>query len=327
LYAAFRWRRRPRDVPAVTSTAGERLQSMVRSLVTAERRRPGELEAALREAGLDGRLSTDVARVYDELAMLRFAPEGMLSETAVEADAARILGAWPRRAGRIGAFAVLLSCCFTAPSRAQTSADSLYQAERYAAAASLYRRDAMVFPNSARRWYAVGAASWAAGQDASAAAAWLRALQLAPRSKDVRQAWVQVARFSGDLQRVGRVPPVTPAELALIAAVMWALAWIILGLRRTSSAVALFVVAFGFLAGAAVLEGIQHRSLAVLARGVQLRDAPHGLADEIGRAPELAVVEVLEQRAAWRMIETPQHVRGWVPSTAIVEVRPLDSRP
>jgi hypothetical protein len=65
----------------------------------------------------------------------------------------------------------------------------------------------------------------------------------------------------------------------------------------------------------------------VLARGVQLRDAPHGLADEIGRAPELAVVEVLEQRAAWRMIETPQHVRGWVPSTAIVEVRPLDSRP
>ena len=327
LYAAFRWRRRPRDVPAVTSTAGERLQSMVRSLVTAERRRPGELEAALREAGLDGRLSTDVARVYDELAILRFAPEGMLSETAVEADAARILGAWPRRAGRIGAFAVLLSCCFTAPSRAQTSADSLYQAERYAAAASLYRRDAMVFPNSARRWYAVGAASWAAGQDASAAAAWLRALQLAPRSKDVRQAWVQVARFSGDLQRVGRVPPVTPAELALIAAVMWALAWIILGLRRTSSAVALFVVAFGFLAGAVVLEGIQHRSLAVLARGVQLRDAPHGLADEIGRAPELAVVEVLEQRAAWRMIETPQHVRGWVPSTAIVEVRPLDSRP
>ena len=327
VYAAFRWKRRPKEAPKASSTAGERLQSLVRSLVAPERRRPGELEAALREAGLDGRLSIDVARVYDELAMLRFAPEGMLSETAVEADAARIIGSWPRRAGRIGAFLLILLSLMSAPSHAQSSADSLYQAERYAAAASLYRRDAMVFPNSARRWYAVGAASWAAGQDASAAAAWLRALQLAPRSEDVRQAWAQIARFSGDLQRVGRVPPVTPAELAVIAAVLWALSWLLLGFRRTSSAVALFVVALGFITGAAVLEGIQGRPLAVLARAVQLRDAPHGLAEEIGRAQELGVVQVIEQRAAWRLIETPQHVRGWVPSTAIVEVRPLDSRP
>ena len=327
LIASARLRRRPGEAHAITLSAGERLQSMVRSLVAAERRRPGELETALREAGLDGRLSTDVARVYDQLAMLRFAPQGMLSETAVEADAARILGAWPRRAGRIAALVLMFTCMLAPPGRAQTSADSLYQAERYAAASSLYRRDALLFPNSARRWYAVGAASWAAGQNASAAAAWLRALQLAPRSEDVRQAWAQIARFSADLQRVGRGPPVTPAELAVLAAIMWALAWLVLALRRTSSAIALFVIAIGFIAGAAVLAGVQRRSLAVLARAVQLRDAPHGLADEIGRAQELAVVEIIEQRTAWRLIETPQHVRGWVPSTAIVEVRPLDSRP
>jgi hypothetical protein len=327
LYGAYRWRQRPRSAPAATATAGERLQSLVRSLVEPERRRPGEMEAALREAGLDGGLSIDAARVYDELAMLRFAPRGMLSEGAVEADAARILGAWPRRAGRAGVITVFLAASLAAPAVSQSSADSLYHAERYAAAASLYRRDALVFPNSARRWYAVGAASWAAGQDASAAAAWLRALQLAPRSEDVRQAWGQVARFSGDLQRAGRVPPVTPAELAVVAVLLWALGWIVLGLRRRSSAIALGVLALGFTVGAAVLAGIQRRPLAVLARAVQLRDAPHGLAEEIGRAQVLAVVEVIEQRAAWRLIETPQHQRGWVPSTAIVEVRPLDSRP
>jgi hypothetical protein len=116
-------------------------------------------------------------------------------------------------------------------------------------------------------------------------------------------------------------------ELTVIAAVMWALAWLVVGLRRTGSAIALFVIAIGFTVGAAVMAGIQRQSLAVLARAVQLRDAPHGLAEEIGRAQELAVVDVLEQRGAWRLIQTPQHVRGWVPSTAIVEVRPLDSRP
>jgi hypothetical protein len=213
LYAAFRWRRRPRDVPAVTSTAGERLQSMVRSLVTAERRRPGELEAALREAGLDGRLSTDVARVYDELAMLRFAPEGMLSETAVEADAARILGAWPRRAGRIGAFAV----CFRAasPRRHERKPARIRSIKRNGTPrqASLYRRDAMVFPNSARRWYAVGAASWAAGQDASAAAAWLRRSSSRPgrrtcgrpgcRSRVLRRSPARGARSSRHTGRAG----------------------------------------------------------------------------------------------------------------------------
>jgi hypothetical protein len=327
LYGLRRWNRRPREGPRVEVTAGERLQAMVRSLVAPERRRPGELEAALREAGLDGRMSSDVARVYDDLAVLRFAPAGSISETAVEAQAAKILGSWPRRAGRFAVLALLLGGTFVGPIHAQSSADSLYASERYAAAASLYRRDAMVFPSSARRWYAVGAASWAAGQDASAAAAWLTALRLAPRSEDVRQAWGQIARFSGDLQRVGRVPPFTPAELGVTAAILWALAWIVLGLRRTSSAVALFVIALGFTVGALVLGAIEREPLAVLARSVQLRDAPHGLADEIGRAQELGVVRVVEQRAGWRLIETRLNVRGWIPATAVVEVRPLDSRP
>ena len=234
---------------------------------------------------------------------------------------------WPSRVGGVGVIALLLAFTVLQPAAAQSSADSLYEAGHHELAASLYRRDAMVFPTSARRWYAVGAASWAAGQDASAAAAWLTALRLAPRSEDVRQAWAQIARFSGDLQRVGQVPPFTPSELAVVAAVMWALAWIVVGLRRRSSAIALFVIALGFAAGAMVLASIERQPLAVLARAVQLRDAPHGLAEEIGRAQELAVVEVVEQRAAWRLIETRQHLRGWIPATAVVEVRALDSRP
>lgn len=327
IYASTRSVRRPRAGPRADQSAGERLQGMVRALVVPERRRPGELEAALREAGLDGRLSTEVARVYDQLAVLRFAPAGEVSATAVEADASRILGAWPRRAGRVGLVASALLLSVVAPGSAQTSADSLYQAEHFAAAAALYRRDAIVFPASARRWYAVGAASWAAGQDASAAAAWLTARRLAPRSEDVRQAWSQVARFSADLQRVGRVPPVTPAELGVVAALVWALAWLLFGLRRRKGALAVFVLAVGTGAAAVVLAGIEHQPLGVLARAVQLRDAPHGLAEEISRAQELGVVQVIEQRSGWRLIETRQHVRGWVPATAVVEVRPLDSRP
>lgn len=327
IYGARRTRARPREGPRAAASAGQRLQALVRTLVVPERRRPGELEAALREAGLDGGLSVDVARVYDELAVLRFAPSGSVSESAVEARAARILGAWPRRVGRgVTTVAVLLAAT-AGTAASQTSADSLYDAGHYAAAAALYRQDAMNFPASARRWYAVGAAAWAAGQDASASAAWLTALRLAPRSEDVRQAWGQVSRFSADLQRAGRIPPVTPAELGLGAAVIWSLACLAFGLRRPRAALAIGLVAVATAAGATALAGIERQPLGVLARAVQLRDAPHGLAEEIGRAQELGVVKVVERRSAWRLIETRQQVRGWVPATAIVEVRALDSRP
>ena len=64
LYVAFRWRRRPRVAPVPSSSAGERLQQMVRALVDPERRRPGELEAAI--GGLPEVVDVAVFGVADE---------------------------------------------------------------------------------------------------------------------------------------------------------------------------------------------------------------------------------------------------------------------
>lgn len=326
---AARWRRGRRRPPvADPGRPGERLLARVRALVPdPERRRDGALEAALRETGLTARASADIARAYQVLAVRRFAPAAERDAPGAERDAARLLAGWPRRVRRGVMTGALMCLTWPAGLRAQSEADSLYHAERYSAAAALYYRDAVSSPGSARRWYAAGAAAWAGGQDARAASAWLTALRLAPRSREVRQAWTQVSRLSADLQRVGWVPPATPAELALLAAVIWSAGWLVLGVGRRRLGVAVLALALVAGAGAIGLRRQQRRPVGVLARAVQLRDVPHGLADETARAEVLAVVDVLEQRGGWRLVRAAGGARGWIPASALAEVRGLDSGP
>jgi tetratricopeptide (TPR) repeat protein len=323
---ALRFRpRRAEAPPARAADAPERLQAAVRAVVPhPERRREAELVTALREAGFDHAAGEEVARLYYQVAVRRFAPAGWGDED-VERRAEQVLARWPRRVRSV--LASLLLLLVAAPAVGQkSSADSLYATQRFAAAAALYHQDAARDPTSPRRWYAAGAAAWAAGQNASAAAAWLNALRLAPRSPDVRQAWRQVSRLSADLQQAGRVVPITPVELLLLGAMVWTAGWGLIALRRHRIGIAVLIGAALIAMGAWWLDRDQARPIAVLARTVRLREAPHGLADESGTADELAVVTLLEQRGGWRLVQSPSGARGWVPVTALAEVRGLNSR-
>jgi hypothetical protein len=303
------WRRRAgRSIPLATPAGASQLQVAVRSLVPdADDRREERLAASLREAGLDVAMSRDAARAYHQIATGRFDPSRPASPESLDLEAARILEHWPVRLRRQGAWLLAIVALAVVPpsALAQPTPDTL----------------------GVRGWYAEGTRAYQAGQDARAAADWIVARRLAPRNPEVRTAWVRVARLSRDLSDAGRVAPLTPAELLLLAGLCWAGGWLAWSRRRSRIALLLFGTAVLGGLGAGVVAWWYARPLAVLTREAAMRQAPHGLAPESGRAAEFAVVEVVATRPGWRLVESPGGVRGWVPGAVLAEVRRLDFTP
>ena len=316
IWAAARRRRRgglagPTNRP--TALASARLERLVRALVPdPDDRRPERLPCALREVGLGARPSDEAARVYHLLATARFDPAAPEAPNQLEAEAEQILRAWPRRASRLTLVA-LAALWLLAPA---------VQGQELTAPAG-----EVTAPVSARAWYLLGAEAFAAGQEARAAASWLVAHRLAPRSPQVNEAWRRVSLLSADLQRTGRVVPVTPVELLLLGALGWAGGWMALIVRRRRVAALAIGVGLAFLLAAVVLGRVYARPLGVVARAAALRQAPHGLAEETGRTEELTVVAIVAERAGWRLVRTESGMQGWMPEGALAEVRGLDFWP
>lgn len=302
-------RLRGRTGAAVGETAASPLlglQAAVRILVPdADDRREERLTHSLREAGLDAGLSREAARTYHQIATKRFDPGQTVAQEAIETEARRILGAWPRRLRRVVWVAVAAMAAGSGAASGQQPG-----------------------PRDPVAWYEAGARAYQAGQDARAAADWMVARRLAPRSPEVRQAWARLARLSRDLSEAGRVFPLTPVELFLLAIVAWILGWLAwFRWRWSRMTVVLLAGAAAAAAGTIGLTWWYARPVAVVSREASLRQAPHGLASESGRAAELAVVTVVSSRPGWRLVEGPGGVRGWVPAAALAEVRQLDFGP
>lgn len=306
----MRSRRRGRGLAASAArpAGAVDLQLAVRSLVPdADDRREERLAASLREAGLDAVVSRDAAKAYHQIAAGRFDPAHPASPESLDAEAGRILGGWPARLRHRSAWIIALLALAMSPSpaAARSAVDTL----------------------GARGWYAEGARAYQAGQDARAAADWVVAHRLAPRNAEIRGAWIRVARLSRDLSDAGRVSPLTPAELLLLGGACWAVGWIFWARRRTRVAALLFGLALASGVAAGAVAWWYGRPLAVVTREAAMRQAPHGLAPESGRAAEFAVVEIMASRPGWRLVESAGGVRGWVPGAVLAEVRRLDFRP
>jgi len=316
LWAMALRRRRGRVAgPSARSTVvgSARLEGLVRALVPdPEERRADRLPFALREVGLGVRLSDEAARVYHLLATVRFDPAEPEAPNRLEAEAELVLRAWPRRAGRATLVVLTTLSLMTAVARAQELVVPVRESVETA---------------SARTWYQRGAGAFAAGQEARAAAAWLVAHRLAPRSPEVNEAWRRVSLLSADLQRAGRVVPATPVELLLLGALCWAGGWLALIARRRRVAVFAIGTGLALLLAAAALGRAYARPLGVVARAAVLRQAPHGLAEETGRAEELTVVAIVAERAGWWLVRTESGLQGWMPDGALAEVRGLDFGP
>jgi tetratricopeptide (TPR) repeat protein len=207
----------------------------------------------------------------------------------------------------------------------ESAGDSLYRDQRFGAAAQEYLREAAVEPQAPRLWYNAGAAAFAAGNDAQAAAAWVVAHRLAPRSADIANAWRAMVLRSPDLGRAGRAAPLTPTELWVVALLAWFSAWILLAMRRRLPTLLSFTLALLFALAGWGLQVWYQRPLGVVSHLASVRDAPHGLAGEVARVDELMVVRILGERPGWRLVELRNGIRGWAPANAMVETGRLDS--
>jgi hypothetical protein len=99
------------------------------------------------------------------------------------------------------------------------------------AAADSFRARIDAQPFTAAHWYNLGSALYSAGEETGATAAWLKAAQLAPRSRQVRSAMELHPSPDRTTRRLTWTAPITPGEAFLLALTLWIVAWLLIGVR------------------------------------------------------------------------------------------------
>ncbi len=319
-------RQRPPPAQALT-----RFERALDTLTGSDEREAERIVAALRRAGVEREESEQAAHLHDRLRQLRYArPETRegREETLAE-EAAQWLARLPRRLGLrhlVGLLigAGMLSATTTAlqtPSPEALNAESAREAASTAQRARL-RQD----PGSAAAWHNLGAMRWMARDDAAAAAAWLEAYRLAPRSATVRRSWNDLALNHQQVRSWTPRLPVTPEELIISAVLLWLVTCLVSGWSprwRTPAAVLASTAVLALAVGLA----LRHRYAAPSAfttATVPVREAPHGLASAAGSVSGITMVSVEATDGAWLLIRAAGGVRGWIPAANAARVRGLD---
>ena len=341
LLVLWRGRRRaPAPIQPALPIEGTRLGGLEREFVRrltahvadAATREGVRLARALQAAGVERGVAARVVRVRDRLRAARYGPRSGEDLSKLGAELEQMLqalepqGRGNRTSGLGPAIGVLVLLAVGAASaQAQgTSAEALYQAGALRAAADSFAARAAADTLDAAHWYDLGATLYRSGAEGKAAAAWVRALRLAPRNSVIRHARALLPPGDAVTEDLLSVWPVTPGELALVAAVFWIACWIaaLLTRRRVVAAV-LGVVAIA----AAVLGQVERqrraRAVAVIVSpATPVRAAPYGTASaSLVLAPGVAViVEDDFNGGQWLRVRRPDGVNGWVQAGQVVRL-------
>lgn len=332
-------------VAASLSSAERALDRLLASLVPSAATRAGDgLPAALRAAGVAEPLVARTVAVRDRLLAQRYGP-GTGTESAALADEALAVAAElgsshrSRRARRSApatalGLALLVAVPISAAAAQSGSAAaaqsgrpdpmSLYAQGSVRAAAEGFAQQAAANPDDPAHWYNLGAAWYRAGDDARAAAAWIKAARLAPRDGTIRRALRLVPSPDPDTARRTRALPLTPPELALIAGLCWLAGWTVLLLRPSAArgGGALLAGALVFGIGAALAAREQSRPLAIVLDAAELRRSPHHRAPAIAPVAEGSAVRPIRREGGWTLAEAPDARQGWLPLDVLSIINP-----
>jgi len=319
-------RKAPRPDPGNSLAGAERrLDAALRSLVpAAQERDDGSLSRALRRAGLEPGTAEAVTALRDRLRAARFAPEGGTTTHAlireVDAAVARLGSAavpgqirWRRRTG-LGVALLLLGHGAGGRAAAQAAPEQLYEAGAYRAAAEGFRRRAEAEPDVPTRWLNLGDATYRAGLDAAALAAWTRGARLAPRDAGLRRALLLLPPADAAAARWLWIAPFTPEELWLVGVVVWLVGWGgVVWTRRFRGRWVVLLAGGLVLFGASLSLAHWYRlPVAVAAGNATLRLSPHELAPAVGEVPALGAVRLELERGAWYRVEAAGGGEGWM---------------
>jgi hypothetical protein len=190
---------------------------------------------------------------------------------------------------------------------------------------------AMAEPRAPDAWADLGTASWAVGDTARSVAAWQRALRLEPLASDVRDR-VDLAHAL-TWTSAGYVPPVSPAWLFDLSAVIWCFAWgaaaypanarMRVSRRRltTLCTVAVLIAIAGF----ALADRVSGRRLGVMRATESLRSDPELDSERGATAIVGEVVRVTGRQGAWTRVVLDDGRDGWLESSALVSLDAIDA--
>ncbi len=284
------------------------------------------LAAALRAAGVEPPVAGHATKVRDRLQQAIYGPEGVTDVEELAAEVQEVLRALPggraRRAYRVGTAAAMTAFVFATGAAAQApSAEQLFEAGIFDAAADSFAYRASLEPNEAAHWFNAGSAWWGANSPTRARAAWITAARLRPREPAIQEALARDGQLDPISRRMVLVYPLTPAEAAALAGALWVLAWALMafGVRWRH---AWPLLAFGLLVGAFAAFGhVRYREpvALIVLPDTPVRAAPFASAP-VGRTlPDNAAVTITRRRGAWRLVRRGD-VEGWVLETELARI-------
>ncbi len=328
----IRRRRKPvarvRQTDPTLETLEREFRAKLEQLIPGLHAREGDgLPAALRAAGVETPVAIHAGRVRDRLRQALYGRDGASDPVELAAEVHEVLRALPggTRHGpgiiRVASLAVLMMLTVTGIpiAAAQTpSAEQLYEAGAYRAAADSFHVRVSEEPLDASQWFNTGAALFGAGEKTAARVAWIRAARLVPRDRAVRAALALVPPVDANARAATRVAPVSVIELATVAMLFWVVGWLAYAFsiraRRAMSLVALGIVTAA-LAGYLQYRYSQPIGL-ITTPNVPMLEAPYGSADATTRLDEGTAVRVVGESGSWLRVSRGPY-QGWVLTTQV----------
>jgi len=321
-----RWRRKKPSVAVGSGGATlDRLDREFRSklgrLVPGTEAREGDgLPDALRAAGVEASLAMHASRVRDRLRGAVYGRDGASDPEELAAEVHEVLRALPGGAPRVAqatrgalvALCVSLSGAVDAAAQSPT-AEQLFIAGAYQAAADSFRSRADSQPAEAAHWFNVGAALFGAGEPTRARVAWINAARILPRDTAIKEALANVPPFDAAARRSTWVAPVTVTELASLAAALWVLGWVLFTVSRWRRRGLVVLAASALLAGSsAYLQRRYATPVAlVVVSNAPLRDAPYGTSPASRQLALGATVKIEREDGSWALVSRDEGA-GWM---------------
>ena len=227
-----------------------------------------------------------------------------------------------RRAGRRGILALVV---MAGPLAGQGDDPiARYRGGDPAGAERGFDAQAVQEPHAVESWRNLAAARWVSGDDVGAVAAWIRALELAPRDPLTRLAWAAAEGVPTEVRARAPSIPVSRDEFVLLAMACWIAAMVA---RRLGHATAMRVGLV--LAVVATVPAIsrtlsERQRLGLVRPGAVLRVSPIATAPALAAAPTWTTAEPERFERGWMLVTLRSGARGWLPVTAVAPIGALD---
>ncbi|MGH7523279.1 MAG: tetratricopeptide repeat protein, partial [Gemmatimonadales bacterium] len=326
LLALWRRRRIRRRAPISVAPPADPEAALRRALGTPVAAGPDRVVASLRARGVPRDDAEHILRWLSAAGRRRYGPS-QAPPPEVPPAVTRALARLLRGAALTGL--VLVAATLHAE---QENGIARYQGHDYVGAVRAFQSVVDSEPAAAGAWLDLGAARWMDGEDVAAAAAWIRALELAPRDPLIRSAWGGAVTIPADVRGLAPAIPASRDELLLLSLAFWFVlcAAMASSRRRLVWAVVVPFVACATLALARTRTESTGRAL--VTDNTVLRISPHPAMAPIGEVPQWAQVQIERRDRGWALISLSGSgasgllgsgtVEGWVPATSLVEIRP-----